>query len=320
MDELGGLRRLLALACRVGVTLSAVILCTACGSKSASPTEPGPIDSPGPGGTPGPGPSPPPAVLAGAGDIALCGDNLVYAEATSKLLDAIGGSVFTAGDNTQVAGRPEEFSGCFDPTWGRHKSRIRPSMGNHDAQTDGGAPYYAYFGENGGPAGRGYYSYDLGPWHVVALNSTRPIGNGSEQLNWLRSDLESHRTGCTAAYWHHPLFSSSTNGNNAFVRDAWTVLYEQGVEIVMNGHDHLFERFAPQDPSGRLDLARGIRQFTVGTGGCFLYKVVRLQPNSEVQASVHGVLKLTLRDGAYDWQFVGVPGSGFSDAGSGSCH
>jgi acid phosphatase type 7 len=323
MVELARRSRLFARACRVALTLSAVILFTACSTKSSNPTAPAPVppaDPAGPSTPPAPPPVAPPSVLAGAGDIALCGPDLVNAEATSRLLDAIGGTVFTAGDNTQTAGRPEEFSNCFDPTWGRHKSRIRPSMGNHDYQTGAGTAYYSYFGENAGPAGLGYYSYEVGPWHVVALNSNLPMNAGSAQVNWLRADLESHRTGCTAAYWHHPLFSSSTSGNNSFVRDAWTVLYDHGVDVVMNGHDHLFERFAPQDPSGRLDLARGIRQFTVGTGGCYLYKVVRLQPNSEVQASVHGVLKLTLRDGGYDWEFVAVPGSGFSDAGSGSCH
>jgi len=162
--------------------------------------------------------------------------------------------------------------------------------------------------------------YDLGAWHIISLNGNVSMKPGSAQANWLRQDLESSQARCTLAYWHQPLFSSSTNGNNAASRDAWQILYEFGAEVVLNGHDHLFERFAPQDPSGRLDLANGIRQFTVGTGGCFLYNVVRLQPNSEMQASVHGVLKLTLRAGAYDWQFVPIAGTSFSDVGTGSCH
>lgn len=258
--------------------------------------------------------------MVGAGDIARCGADLAHAEATSRLLDVIGGTVFTTGDNTQTAGTPQEFRDCYEPTWGRHKWRTRPSPGNHDWETANGAPYFDYFGDAAGPAGLGYYSYNLGSWHIVSLNGNVSMKSGSAQAAWLRQDLEANRAPCTLAYWHQPLFSSSTNGNNAASRDVWQVLYEFGAEIVLNGHDHLFERFAPQDPSGRLDPARGIRQFTVGTGGCYLYNVVRLQPNSEVQASVHGVLKLTLRANAYDWQFIPIAGSTFTDMGSGSCH
>jgi 3',5'-cyclic AMP phosphodiesterase CpdA len=259
-------------------------------------------------------------VLVGAGDIALCGGDLANAEATSRLLDGIGGTVFTAGDNTQTAGTAQEFRDCYEPTWGRHKARTRPAPGNHDYQTANGAPYFEYFGQAAGPAGLGYYSYNVGAWHIVSLNGNVPMNSGSAQSAWLRQDLEANRTACTLAYWHQPLFSSSTNGNTPASRDAWKVLYEFGAEIVINGHDHLFERFAPQDPSGRLDVANGIRQFTVGTGGVYLYKVVHLQPNSEVQASAHGVLKLTLHANGYDWQFVPVAGGSFSDIGSGSCH
>jgi len=307
----------------LALAASALVLAS-CGSKQpASPTAPSPASQAS--GSPS-SPAPPPgaidvtpAVLVGAGDIARCGD-LENAHATSRLLDAIGGTVFTTGDNTQTAGTAQEFSECYEPTWGRHRARTRPTPGNHDYETAGGAAYYQYFGSAAGPAAQGYYSYNLGSWHIVVLNGNVAMKNGSAQAMWLRQDLEANRTACTLAYWHQPLFSSSTNGNNGASRDAWQLLYEYGAEIVLNGHDHLFERFAPQDPSGRLDLANGIRQFTVGTGGCYLYKVARLQPNSEVQASVHGVLKLTLRAGAYDWQFVPVAGSSFGDMGTGSCH
>lgn len=258
-------------------------------------------------------------MLVGAGDIAACGD-LANAEATSKLLDSIAGTVFTTGDNTQTAGTEQEFRDCFNPTWGRHRARTRPTPGNHDFQTANGAAYFDYFGEAAGPRGLGYYSYDIGSWHIVSLNSNVPMSRDSPQGSWLRRDLETSRSRCTLAYWHHPLVSSSVNGNNPSVRDAWQILYESGAEIVMNGHDHLFERFAPQDPSGRLDSARGIRQFTVGTGGYALYNVVRLQPNSELQASVHGVLKLSLLEGGYDWHFISIPGFAFTDTGSGACH
>lgn len=292
----------------------------ACGEMPASPTAPSAPASEAPPSPPTPPPAPGPAVLVGAGDIALCGPDLANAEATARLLDGIGGTIFTAGDNTQASGSAEDFRDCFGPTWGRHKERIRPAPGNHDYGTPNARPYFDYFGEAAGPGGVGYYSYELGGWHVIALDSNVSMKPGSPQHTWLRQDLQASRSACTAAYWHHPLVSSGPNGGSASVRDAWELLYEFGAELVMNGHDHLFERFAPQDPAGRLDPARGIRQFTTGTGGCFLYGVSRLHPNSEVQGIAHGVLKLTLREGGYDWQFVGVPGSGFGDRGSGACH
>jgi 3',5'-cyclic AMP phosphodiesterase CpdA len=311
----------------VGLVVATAVLALAgaCGGHSGNPTNPTPV--PGNGSLADPtSPAPPgsfgrlPVVLVGAGDIALCGPDLANATATSKLIDAIDGAVFTAGDNTQALGTNDEFLNCYGPTWGRFRARTRPAPGNHDYMTDNGAPYYNYFGAAAGPRDLGYYSYDLGAWHIVALNSNISMKAGSPQIEWLRSDLASSDRPCTAAYWHHPLFSSGPNGNTAAVRDAWSVLYQYGVEIVMNGHDHMFERFAPQDPMGRPDPAGGIRQFTVGTGGCFLYKPVRFQANSEVQASVHGVLKLILRGDGYDWEFVGVPGARFSDAGSAACH
>ena len=143
---------------------------------------------------------------------------------------------------------------------------------------------------------------------------------GSAQANWLRQDLESSQARCTLAYWHQPLFTSSVHGFDATSLSAWQLLYDYGAEIVLNGHDHIYERFAPQDPAGQRDDARGIRQFTVGTGGYGLYPVVRLQPNSEVQGIAHGVLKLTLRGDSYDWQFIPAAGSSFTDSGAGTCH
>jgi hypothetical protein len=235
------------------------------------------------------------------------------------LLDGIEGTVFTLGDNTQANGSAQDLRDCYGPTWGRHRWRTRPTLGNHDYETASGAAYYDYFGEAAGLSGQGFYSYPAGAWHVVVLNSNLSMSEGSAQASWLRRDLEEHRGGCTLAYWHHPLYSSGPNGGSPNVENAWRVLYEFGAEIVLNGHNHLYERFAPQDPSGRPDPGRGIREFTAGTGGIFLYPVTRLQPNSEVQASVHGVLKLTLRGGGYDWQFISVAG-GFGDAGSGVSH
>lgn len=303
-------------------SLAAFALVTACGDSS-SPTQPSTLPHASTVADDAAAPFPPvPAaveVLVGAGDIARCGAELANAEATARLLDRIGGTVFTTGDNAQIAGTTDEFSNCFAPTWGRHSHRTRPAPGNHDMQTAGGAAYFAYFGSQAGPAGRGYYSYDLGAWHVISLNSNVSMKAGSAQANWLRQDLEASRSSCTLAYWHHPLFNSGSHGNDSRSLHVWQVLYEHGVEIVLNGHDHLFERFAPQDPTGGRDGARGIRQFTVGTGGTGLGGIVSLQPNSEVHGSAHGVLKFTLQDGSYEWQFVPVPGSTFSDSGRGTC-
>jgi hypothetical protein len=323
MDELRTPSRTRVRLSLTFVVIAPLAIFAACGDRASPAADLGPT-SPSPVTQPPAAPAPPVStgseVLVGAGDIALCGPNLANAEATSRLLDSISGTVFTTGDNTQTAGTPEEFRDCYAPTWGRHKSRTRPTPGNHDYQTASGGAYYDYFGEAAGPWGRGYYSYDLGAWHIVSLNGNVPMKVGSAQANWLRQDLEMNRASCTLAYWHQPLFSSSTNGNNAESRDAWQILYDYGAEVVLNGHDHLFERFAPQDPSGRRDDTRGIRQFTVGTGGCYLYHVERLQPNSEVQGISHGVLKLTLRADGYDWQFIPTAGGGFTDSGTGTCH
>jgi 3',5'-cyclic AMP phosphodiesterase CpdA len=267
------------------------------------------------------GPSPLPAetaVLVGAGDIGWCG--LEGAEATATLLDAIPGIVFTAGDNAYFQGSREEFARCYHPAWGRHRPRTRPSPGNHDYDMPGAAGYFEYFGEAAAPWAPGYYSYDAGPWHVVSLNSNIPAGEGSPQLEWLRADLAAHRSTCSLAYFHHPLFSSGQHGPELHVRALWTVLYDQGVDVVVSGHDHIYERFAPQDPAGRPDGGRGIRQFIAGTGGAALTPVGAGRINSEARASVWGVLKLTLRATSYEWEFVPAAGYTFRDAGTGLCH
>ena len=258
-------------------------------------------------------------VLVGAGDIADCasrGD-----EATAALLDSIPGTVFTAGDNAYGSGTPAQFSACYDPSWGRHRSRTRPAPGNHDYRTAQGAAYYAYFGANAGPAGRGYYSYDLGAWHIIALNSNVSMKRGSAQERWLRADLAASGKRCTLAYWHHPRFSSSEHGNQKRTAPLWDALYEYGAEIVLGGHDHTYERFAPQDPGGTPDPARGIREFVVGTGGASHYDFPTTEPNSEVRDNTaSGVLRLMLGENRYAWEFVPVAGERFTDAGSGKCH
>jgi len=262
--------------------------------------------------------SAPPAVLVGAGDIARCGTP--GAEATAKVLDRVSGTVFVAGDNAYMNGSAEDYRNCYEPTWGRHLRRTRPVPGNHEYQTPGASGYFEYFGARAGPFGLGYYGYKLGSWQVLALNSEIPLGAGSAQLDWVRSELTGNASPCTAVYWHRPLFSSGPNGPNRDMRDLWELLYSMDVEIVINGHDHLYERFAPQTPDGRSDPVRGIRQFTVGTGGAPSYSVMRTTANSEVAAGVFGVAAFTLQNGSYRWEFMPAEGVAFLDSGAGVCH
>jgi hypothetical protein len=257
------------------------------------------------------------AVLVGAGDVDGCGR--LEPEATAKLLDRIPGTVFVAGDATYPSGTLANYANCYGPTWGRHLWRTFAVPGNHDYEADGGAAFYAYFGAAAGPAGLGYDSHTLGTWHFVMLNSNLPVKAGTPQYEWLRQDLAESRAACTVAIWHHPLFSSGQNGASTFMRDAFNLMVQFGVDVVVNGDDHVYERFAPQDANGRAS-ARGIRQFTVGTGGYPLYDRGRTQANSEVfENRTFGVLKLTLKSGGYDWAFIPIDGQTFRDAGSASC-
>ena len=279
------------------------------GSAPASPTSPNLV--------PAPVLSAPAGTLVGAGDIGFCGSP--GAESTARLLDRLPGIVFTAGDNAYDAGTLAQFQECYGPSWGRHLGRTRPVAGNHEYASGAGS-YFQYFGASAGPGGAGYYSYMVGPWVVIALNSEVAAAAGSGQLTWLRSELAARRSLCTAVIWHRPLFSSGRHGDNADMRDVWRALYEFDVDVVINGHDHSYERFAPQDPDGRYDPARGIREFVVGTGGAPLYEFAAMRPNSEVRASVWGVASFTLSSAGYQWEFVPVEGQGFRDFGSGSCH
>ena len=263
-------------------------------------------------------------VVVAAGDIAVCygaGD-----QATAELLTQIGGTVLTLGDNAYRYGTPAAFADCYDPSWGRAKDRTKPSPGNHDYYSGGAEGYFGYFGEAAGERGRGYYSYDLGAWHVVSLNSNCEFvggcGAGSAQVRWLEDDLARNRKACTLAYWHHPLFSSGEkHGNTPEVRPLWTTLHAAGAEVVLSGHEHNYERFAPQDPLGKANPARGIRQFVVGTGGRSHYEITDPIANSEVHNDdTYGVLKLTLRPEGYDWRFVPVEGGRFTDSGGARCH
>ncbi len=263
------------------------------------------------------GPVLPTEIFVGAGDIGQCTNGGVP-DATARLLDSISGTVFALGDNAYPSGTSLDYQSCYNASWGRHKARTRPVAGNHEYDTLAARPYYDYFGTNAGPSGAGFYSYDLGNWHVVALNSNIAVGPGSTQAAWLRNDLAASSARCTIAYWHFPLFSSSKHGNIEQMREFWRILYESGADVVLSAHDHVYERFAPQDPDGGADPQRGIREFIAGTGGAPPYTFVDVKPNSEARLSTVGVLKLALKAGGYDWNFIPVSGAG--DSGSGSCH
>jgi hypothetical protein len=229
------------------------------------------------------------------------------------------------GDLAYPDGTKENFK-CYESTWGRVKERTRPAVGNHEFHSAGGTPYFEYFGASAGDPKDGYYSYELGSWHIVVLNSEcKDIGGcdaHSREVQWLRADLVAHPAACTLAYWHKPLFSSgSAHGNDPEMMALWQTLYDRHADLVINGHDHNYERFAPQDAAGHSDAARGIREFVVGTGGKNHRPIILAKPNSEARnADAFGVLKLTLRNGTYDWQFIVEAGKTFTDSGTAKCH
>jgi hypothetical protein len=257
--------------------------------------------------------------FVGAGDIATCTSNAD--STTAKMLDAIPGTVFVAGDNAYPNGSAADYANCYAPTWGRHKARTRPVPGNHEYLTPNATGYFGYFGAAAGDPTKGYYSYNLGGWHIVALNSNIRVDPGSPQEQWLRADLASNSLRCVLAYWHHPRFNSGVqHGDNIAMQALWQALYDYDAEVVIGGHEHVYERFAPQTPSGQLDMQKGIRQFTVGTGGAGLYQFAAPRPNSEVRYNAsRGLLKLTLLADRYEWQFLPTSTS-FTDTGSASCH
>jgi hypothetical protein len=258
------------------------------------------------------------AVLLAAGDIASCessGD-----EATARLLDGLTGTVLTLGDIAYDNGTAVEFHDCYHPTWGRHLWRTRSVPGNHDYDTPGAEPYYAYFGVLAGPPGKGYYSFDLGGWHIVALNSNISMSSSSAQVAWLKADLAAHPAKCTLAFWHHPRFSSGRHGNATNTQPLWQALYNARADVVLNGHDHEYERFARQTPTGVRDDARGIRQFVSGLGGKSRRAFESVQPNSSYRYNgADGVLRMELTATGYRWAFVTVSGSR-RDVGSNYCN
>src|SRR5438876_4771773 len=268
-------------------------------------------------------------VLVGAGDIAGC-KNLEGAKATAKLIEQIPGTVFTAGDLAYERGSAENFKNCYAPTWGRFKDRTKPALGNHEYANRTASGYFQYWGAQAGPAGKGYYSYDLGDWHIVALNTNcdaKSLGGcaaGSPEETWLKKDLAKHPNACILAYGHHALFSSGVFKSHAVhpeLKPLWEDLYAAHADLVLAGHEHSYERFAPQDPEGKADPANGIREIVVGTGGRSHDLLGFATPNSEIRDwDTFGVLKLTLLPRKYTWEFIPEEGKTFHDSGSGVCH
>jgi len=267
--------------------------------------------------------------LVGAGDIVGCSD-MSGAEATAKLIDAIPGTVFAAGDLAYQRGTYEEFQKCYGPTWGRFKDRTRPTPGNHEYHGATATGYFRYWDGRAGDPGKGYYSYDLGAWHIVVLNTncdSSQLGGcaeGSPEEIWLKQDLAAHPGACTLAYGHHALFSSGLFPKHAEHRELrafWQDLYDAHADLILAGHEHSYERFAPQNPEGNSDPENGIREIVVGTGGRSHTPMGYAKPNSEVRDDkTYGVLKLTLFPGKYSWEFIPVPGKTFHDSGEGTCH
>jgi hypothetical protein len=263
-----------------------------------------------------------PATLIAAGDIA---DNTSGAAQTATLLDQIPGTVAALGDLAYENGSPAEFAAYYAPTWGRHYARTRPAPGNHEYQTPGAAGYFAYWGSIAGNPGQGYYSYDLGAWHVLSLNSNCGFiggcGAGSPQEQWVRADLAAHPARCTLAYWHHPRFSGGLVGGSSEMQPIWQDLVASGADLVLVAHAHNYQRFAPMTATGERNLAAGIREFVVGTGGRSMVHATGPAANLEVSnAGTFGVLKLTLNASSYRWQFLPVAGATFTDSGSTACH
>jgi hypothetical protein len=261
-----------------------------------------------------------------AGDIAQCFDAQPRASAAAKsaaLVTPDDAWVLTLGDNAYPDGKPKEFAGCFGPTWGAFKDPIRPAIGNRESHTPNADGYFGYFGEQAGPDRRGYYSFDYGGWHFISLNSLADTSTGSEQYRWLIADLENSRGAlCAIAYWHYPLFNSGArHGGYPRMKAIFKALYDAGVDIVLAGDEHVYERFAPQTADGVADPQRGIRQFIVGTGGGTLYEFGPPVPNSETRIEGKwGILRLRLGEGEYSWQFVPAGGGAALDAGTDTCH
>jgi hypothetical protein len=311
---------------RVALLVVAALVLAACsvGSSPGAASGPPPSASPGTGAPTTTTTRPPVATLLAAGDIASCsstGD-----EATAALLDARPNAlIVTLGDNVYETGTAADFANCFDPTWGRHKGRIRPALGNQEYGVFRAGGYYTAFGAAAGEPPLGWYSFDLATWHIIVLNSNCEVVGcalGGTQEKWLREDMGLHPAQCTLAVWHHPRWTSgSTHGPNPNVAPLYQALHDAGVDVLLSGHERNYERFQPLDPAGGFDPARGVRQFVVGTGGRGHFPFGPPMVGSEVRNdNTFGVLALTLRPTGYQWQFVPEAGKTFTDSGSANCH
>jgi hypothetical protein len=296
---------------RLVLAWAAAVWMMACSGNSSLPATPTPSAGPG-AGQDGAGV----ASVIVAGDIGWCGSP--GPEATALLVDRLPGRLLLAGDTAYMHGSTEDFQRCFEPSWGRFRGRWHAVPGNHEYESAHAAPYFEYFGDAAGTDGTGYYSFRVGNWHVLMLNSNVPAGRGSPQWDFVRRELEIERRACTLAVWHHPLFTSGPNGPSPFMRDMFALLEAAGADVVANAHDHIYERFARQTADGR-PSERGIRQFTVGTGGARLYHLAGLAPNSEARLLQFGVLRLSLEPASYRWEFIAAPGE-ITDAGGELCH
>jgi acid phosphatase type 7 len=254
--------------------------------------------------------------LIAVGDIGECGSQGV--QQVARIAEGIDGQIVLAGDLAYMHGSMQDYLKCFDPFWGNFRRRWRPAPGNHEYETPGAAGYFQYFGEAAGMSGRSYYSFRTGDWLVLMLDSNVPASRGTPQYEFVRSEMLGTRLPCTMAVFHHPLFTSGPNGPNIFMRDLWGLMYENDGDVVVAGHDHLYERFGKQDVEGRSDV-RGIRQFIAGTGGARLYDFQRTSANSQARVQKHGVLRLTLAPNGYQWAFIDATGA-TADSGSDGCH
>lgn len=292
---------------RFAAAIAALSLAAGCANSPSGPTPAGGNVPPSTGHT---------AVVLGVGDIGMCNQPAVGQ--TARLVAGQDGDLLLAGDIAYFQGTAANFRDCFDPEWGRFRDRWHATPGNHEYESAGAGPYFDYFGAAAGNDRKGYYAFMAGDWQILMLNSNIAAGRGSEQWEFVRRQLDAQHTPCTMAVWHHPMFSSGPNGNNPVMRDMWSLLEAAHVEVVLNGHDHLYERFARQLANGTPDPANGIRQFTAGTGGAELYNFVRAAPNSESRVLQYGVIRFTLKPAIVEWAFLGIDGS-VNDSGLDTC-
>lgn len=286
--------------------LFTLAVATACASPSG-PSGGGPGSGGGAGQT---------VTMIAAGDIGMCGRPAVAQVA--NLVATLEGNLLLAGDIAYFQGTADQFRDCFNPSWGQFRPRWHAVPGNHEHESPGAAPYFTYFGAAAGPPGVGYYSFKAGDWLILMLDSNIAVTTGSPQYEFVRQQLQAQATPCTMAVWHHPLFSSGPSGPTPRMRDLWALLESSRAEVVVSGHDHLYERFARQRWDGSVDDANGIRQFVIGTGGADLNNFVRNTPHSEERIMRYGVTRFTLRPAQVDWEFVSIDGS-IADRGLDTC-